>query len=264
MAESTITSLERGLRLLQAFRPDDATLGNAELAERTGLAKSTVSRLTATLAETGFLEPSLTGRQQYRLGAAAMDVAGCFLQSRPFLAEAQTHIDILARETGCAIAIAERDRMNMLYLCYARPDAALALTLERGTRIPLLTTAAGRAWMAAASADERTAMLAAGELDHRQNAGTWQAISQGIDAAVRDFSETGFCRSYGDWNRDVNAIAVPFRWPFDGRVYVINAGGPSFHISPSRMEQEVLPALRQTVTTILGGATSDESDEAAG
>ena len=38
-------SLERGIELLRSFRPGSELLGNAELAERTGLSRSTVSRL---------------------------------------------------------------------------------------------------------------------------------------------------------------------------------------------------------------------------
>jgi hypothetical protein len=44
------TTLARGLRLPRAFRSDDEHyLGNKELAERTGLPKATVSRLSYTL-----------------------------------------------------------------------------------------------------------------------------------------------------------------------------------------------------------------------
>lgn len=48
-------SLERGIEILRAFRPGSELLGNSEIAERTGLARSTVSRLTQTLVGTGLL-----------------------------------------------------------------------------------------------------------------------------------------------------------------------------------------------------------------
>ena len=49
------TTLSRGLSVLRAFRPSDDGLGNAEIAARTGLPKSTVSRLTYTLQALGYL-----------------------------------------------------------------------------------------------------------------------------------------------------------------------------------------------------------------
>src|SRR5690606_22704261 len=48
-------SLTRGLEILRAFTADDATLGNQDLIERTGLPKATVSRLTYTLVGLGYL-----------------------------------------------------------------------------------------------------------------------------------------------------------------------------------------------------------------
>src|SRR5262245_9764394 len=50
------TALARGLDILRSFRQGEAYLGNAELAQRTGVPKATVSRLTFTLAELGYLK----------------------------------------------------------------------------------------------------------------------------------------------------------------------------------------------------------------
>jgi DNA-binding IclR family transcriptional regulator len=50
-----VNGLARGLEVLRAFRPDDGPLGNHALAERTGLPRSTVSRLTYTLTSLGYL-----------------------------------------------------------------------------------------------------------------------------------------------------------------------------------------------------------------
>ncbi|MFX4601082.1 helix-turn-helix domain-containing protein, partial [Acinetobacter baumannii] len=50
-----VTALARGLELLRAFRRNESMLGNLELAQRTGLPKPTVSRLTYTLAKLGYL-----------------------------------------------------------------------------------------------------------------------------------------------------------------------------------------------------------------
>ncbi|NIQ10280.1 MAG: helix-turn-helix domain-containing protein, partial [Gammaproteobacteria bacterium] len=53
-----ITALARGLSVLRCFRQGDRFLGNQEIAERTGLPKATVSRLTNTLTVLGYLNHS--------------------------------------------------------------------------------------------------------------------------------------------------------------------------------------------------------------
>ena len=72
---ATVASLARGLALLRAFRPEDRGLSNRELAERTGLPPSTVSRLTGTLVELGFLDHD-PGSGRYAL-TASVAALGC-------------------------------------------------------------------------------------------------------------------------------------------------------------------------------------------
>src|ERR1041384_8142220 len=50
-----VTALARGLEVLRVFTPAEGLLGNGEIAERTGLPKPTVSRLTYTLTKLGYL-----------------------------------------------------------------------------------------------------------------------------------------------------------------------------------------------------------------
>ena len=54
-ASNPAASLTRGLEILRAFAANDATLGNQQLIERTGLPKARVARLTATLVSLGYL-----------------------------------------------------------------------------------------------------------------------------------------------------------------------------------------------------------------
>lgn len=51
----TARTLSKGFELLRSFRPGEQYLGNKELAERTGLSKPTVSRLTGVLVQLGYL-----------------------------------------------------------------------------------------------------------------------------------------------------------------------------------------------------------------
>ena len=60
--------------VLRAFRPGLEILGNGEIAERTGLSPSTVSRLTQTLVDSGWLQHDARLRG-YRLAAPVLSLA---------------------------------------------------------------------------------------------------------------------------------------------------------------------------------------------
>src|SRR2546423_11863094 len=66
-----VSALARGLEVLRAFTPAEGLLGNGEIAERTGLPKPTVSRLTYTLTKLGYLS-HVEPLAQYQLPPAAL------------------------------------------------------------------------------------------------------------------------------------------------------------------------------------------------
>ena len=69
-----VTALSRGLDILRAFRRGERMLFSRDLVARTGLPKATVSRLTYTLTQLGYLEPGPQSGQ-YALGAGVLALA---------------------------------------------------------------------------------------------------------------------------------------------------------------------------------------------
>ena len=67
------TTLARGLDILRCFTPEDVSLGNSQLAARTGLSRPTVSRFTYTLTRLGYLRSDAAGGK-YTLGPAVLSL----------------------------------------------------------------------------------------------------------------------------------------------------------------------------------------------
>jgi DNA-binding IclR family transcriptional regulator len=109
-------SLERGVEILRAFRPGSELLGNGELAERTGLPKSTVSRLTQTLVAVGMLQAE-SALRAYRLAPAVLSLGHAMRTGSRVLSIAAQRIPMELTSLGRA------------YLAVA-PDAACAALME--------------------------------------------------------------------------------------------------------------------------------------
>ena len=120
-------SLERGLEILRAFRPGTDLLGNGELAERTGLAPATVSRLTQTLVLGGFLQHDARARA-YRLAPAVLSLGHAMRAASPVLKAATP----LMREASGAyklnVGLASADRAEMVGVVH-NPIVAIVLCL---------------------------------------------------------------------------------------------------------------------------------------
>lgn len=236
-----VTALARGLDVLRAFRAGEAALSNQEIAVRTGLSKPTISRLTHTLVELGYLTHSARNGR-YQLGPGVLALGYAMIASLEVRERARPLMEELATTADATVAIGERDRLNVVYLDCCRGTQTVALSLNVGSRLPLGTTAMGRAILATLPEAEREYLLRA--LREREPE-TYTKVEGGVKQAIRDLETLGFCTSFGDWRPDVNAIGVPILSLNRERVFGLICGGPSFTVSAEYLIERVGPRLVQ-------------------
>lgn len=248
-----VTALARGLSVLRAFRPGDGILGNGEIAERTGLPKPTVSRLTHTLTRLGYL---IHARRvgKYQLGPGVLSLGYGLLTNMDIRRIARPYMQEFANDTGLSLALGARDRLNMVYLEHARDASSVTLRLDVGSQIPIATTAMGRAFLTAIPEKERAYLMT---VMAERAGGQWLVQARAIAKAMEDARKQGFVTSFGDWRHDVNAVAVPVRSPDGATVMAMNCGGPAFLHRPEKLVKEMGPrllAMVQGIEADLGGA----------
>ncbi|WP_235047610.1 IclR family transcriptional regulator [Limimaricola cinnabarinus] len=144
------TTLARGLSVLRAFRPSDDGLGNAEISERTGLPKSTVSRLTFTLQSLGYLSHARR-HDRYRPGPALLALGNVASASISFVELSGPIMQRVADETGTLALLSVRDRGRVLITKTWRPQEVSSIWLEVGHRLPFKGSSSGHAMLAALS-----------------------------------------------------------------------------------------------------------------
>src|ERR1700687_2994018 len=154
---SFVVALSRGLDVLRAFHPNDGLLGNQEIAARTNLPKPTVSRLTYTLTKLGYLTP-VPRFEKYQLAPSAMALGYAALANLGVRHLSEPFREQVMRETGGAVAVGGRDRTSMIYFGQSR-GMPLGVQLDVGSRIPMATTAMGRAYIWALPSEERASLL---------------------------------------------------------------------------------------------------------
>ena len=236
-------SLTRGLSVLRCFNAQDATLGNQELMERTGLPKATVSRLTTALIELGYLEyDEPLGR--YRIGPATVSLGYSGLSSMPVIRIAHPLMQDLADRTGAAIALGTRDGLEMVYLANCRAIGPVSLQLNVGSRLPILRTAMGLAYVAEMHEPKRAELV---EWLVAKSPDDEEQIRTTVEHAVHEYESIGYIGSYGTWYSYINAIGVAFR-PLDGSQLVsLTCGGIVDVISQEACRTTLRDNLLRTV-----------------
>jgi DNA-binding IclR family transcriptional regulator len=239
-----ITALARGLDVLRCFRHGVTALGNLDLARLTGLPKPTISRITYTLTELGYLRyhPD-TGKYSPGYGVLALGfglLAG--LEVRELAKASMTE---LARDTGGAVALGAFDGDAMTYVEAIHGSSALYLRLPVGYRASL-DSAMGRAYLAslpASACDEVLARL-----------GPAAPPVDAIARARQELQESGCCFAIGEWQSGINAVAVPFTSITGEGVFVMSCGGPASLLPEPDLRTRVGPALRAAIAGLAGAS----------
>ena len=234
------------LAVLEAFSPVFPELGISEIAQRASLPSATAKRIAVALCQLGYLHVEPEGKR-FRLGAKLVGIARSFLGARGVRAVAHGHMEALSARIRAPLALSERDGLEMVYLDYVRGESPVVVQHRIGTRLPLATSASGRAWLASAPQVEADAVVRL--LDARSMQGA-TGLQEQIAAAKRDIAELGFARSYGDMHPDVNAVAVPLRSTIDGSSLVISMATPSMLVPGRRCDTELGPALVAMVADV--------------
>lgn len=234
---SIVSALARGLDILRCFSAVEPTLSNSELVAYTGLPKSTVSRLTNTLVEMGYLRLN-SKTKRYQVGAAVLGLGYAALANLRIIDIARPHMQMLADSTKSLVSLATRDKLSMMYLESCSSDSSLTFKTGRGVNICMLTTSIGRVFLAAVPESERDYILE--KLLAKENAETKAIIMEQLQKEFQHYRDKGYCRSMGAWNSGVNAIAAPVHLPdLDSDLIVLSISGPAFMVSEEMLENKL-------------------------
>lgn len=239
-------SLARGFEILRAFTATEPLLGNREIHDRTGLAKSTISRLTYTLTRLGYLNYDKK-RQKYSLGSGVLSLGYPLFVNMRTRQLSRVFVEKLARDTGWTVNLGMRDRTQVVYIDTCRVAQGNVYRPDIGATRPLLSTAIGRALIMGSSPEERTIILNYLKVEDPQR------YELDIPMWERDyalFKGRQFCYSIGEWRPDLLAIAVPITLLEHDEGLALNCTIPVDQIDEETIFKKIAPRLLEAAKEI--------------
>lgn len=221
-----VAAVDRALSVLAAFREGDRALTLAEIAQRTGMYKSTILRLCGTLERHGYLQ-RLDGAAS-RLGPAPTKLASLYQRSFRLGDVVVPVLHDLVRRSGESASFYVRE--GDLRVCLHRVDSPRAVRehVREGDHLPLDRGAAGRV------------LLAFG----------------GKEGAVYDRIRRRYvAATFGERDRETAAVAAPVFRVGQELAGALSISGPIHRFSPrtaARLARVVLQAAGD-LTAALGG-----------
>lgn len=217
---TNVRSLARGLQVLRALNAmEDGHATSQQLADLTGLHRTTVRRLLETLMEEGFVRRS-TSDDSFRLTLAVRSLSEGFTDTERIATVAPPIMGQLLQRVAWPSDLTTPDGDAMIIRETTHRFSRLSFHRAMvGRRLPMLLTAAGRAYFAMCPDEEREDIL---ELLRSGAGGDEQQAFARNDALVRKLirrvRDDGFGSNHGDWTAQAKIGAVAVAISADERV----------------------------------------------
>jgi IclR family acetate operon transcriptional repressor len=251
-ATRRVAAVERALAVLDALAEDSAELGTNELARRTGLNASTVSRLLATLAGAGLVEHD-PGSGRYRLGVRLVQLGNAVLARLDFRTLARPQLEALAaatRETATLSVPADPDAVTVDFVLSPSSVQSVA---QIGRPSVAHATATGKVMLAFGGRG-----LPRGPLVPYTSATITDL--RALDAEIGRVRARGWAAAAREREDDLSAVAAPVRGSRGELAAVLGVQGPAARFDRTAMRAAVVPLLERAaaVSHALGWHPTDE------
>jgi len=211
-------------------------MGNKEIAERTGLSKATVTRLSHTLVKMGYLRQiGMYGK--YHLDDNVTNLGHAYLRSLSLAQVAEPLMSDFAEKYQMSVALGVGYRHQIIYLCYCAGDHTATMRLRVGTLAPMHQSAIGLAYLSALSAEQQADHLAEISAQHPD------ADLTDLRHKVSEAQKVGFAVSFGAWRPEIYAAGAPVWLNRGNSVAAVNCGARQRNQSRDHYIQTLGPDL---------------------
>jgi len=239
-SDYAIQTVVNALRTLEAFE-SEAEVGVSELSRRLDLHKNNVFRLLATLEQKGYVE-QVAANDRYRLGPACLRIGRAFAESRGIGAEARRILAELATRLGETAHLGVRQGPRVLHLEGHQAPGFVVTGLRVGTELPCHATALGKILIACGTPDRIGSYPRSGESLDRRTPNTIVDTEKLVEH-LHGVANQGFALDIEECEPGLSCAAVPVLDGDGTLAAALSVSGPSFRLSPRKLEAEIVPAL---------------------
>lgn len=230
-----LSSVQNSMRLLKCFTEQKPIWKVTDLAKELGLAKSTVSRIIATLAYEGFIV-KVESSNEYRLGLAVLTLGGVVTSNLEIHREAAPVLNRVVFETGETAHLAILDGIDTIYITKEVSQNAGQISTHVGRRNPSYAVSSGKILLAYSDNAVIDAVIAKGLKKLSKNTIT---NPEQLRFILKNIREQGYAVSREEMTDGVNSVAAPIR-DYRGQVVsALNIVGPIQRMKPHKRQDYI-------------------------
>jgi IclR family pca regulon transcriptional regulator len=245
-----MTSLARGLAVIQAFSTRRDPLTISYVSSKTGFSRAAVRRCLYTLAQLGFAG-SDDGRHFF-LRPRILALGHSYISSMPLAAAAQPVLERISHLLHESCSIAALDGVDIVYVARANVTRIMSIDLRVGSRLPAYCTSMGRVLLANLPPEELESYLSRAELARRTDRTI--VSREKLRQMLRLVRRNGYSIVDQELEHGLRSMAVPIHNSGGKVTAALNVGAQAQRVTILEMTNKFLPHLQdaaQELTMLL-------------
>jgi IclR family transcriptional regulator, pca regulon regulatory protein len=241
-----MTSLARGLIVIQAFTQQSPQMTISQLSVKTGLSRAAVRRCLYTLTKLGFAGAEDGSR--YSLRPRMLTLSHTYTASNTLSSAAQPILERMSAALRESFSVATLDGDDIVYIARTQVNRVMAVDLHIGSRLPAYCTSMGRVLLAYLPTEQLEQYFAKAVLTPH----TTRTITsvEKLRLALRNVRRNGYALVDQEFEVGLRSLAVPV-YAANGRVVAtVNLSGNAPRLSVLEMQSRYLNHLRNAANEL--------------
>jgi IclR family pca regulon transcriptional regulator len=241
-----MTSLARGLIVIQAFTQNSPQMTISQLSVKTGFSRAAVRRCLYTLTKLGFAGAEDGSR--YSLRPRMLSLSHTYTASNTLSSAAQPILERLSAALRESFSVATLDGDDIVYIARTQVNRVMAVDLHIGSRLPAYCTSMGRVLLAHLPTEQLEQYLSRVVLTPH----TTRTITSAekLHLALRNVRRNGYALVDQEYEVGLRSLAVPV-FSTSGRVVAtVNLSGNAPRLSVYEMQSRYLTHLRNAANEL--------------
>jgi len=235
-----MTSLARGLAVIQAFSQRKRQLTVSQISNKTGFSRAAVRRCLYTLAKLGFAGSD--DNRHFFLRPRILALGHSYITSMPLATAAQPVLEHVSHLLHESCSIATLDGLEITYIARANVTRIMAIDLGVGSRLPAFCTSMGRVLLADLAPEVLEERLA--RVQFTRHTEKTIISAEKLRQVLRLVQRNGYSIVDQELEHGLRSMAVPIQNATGKVVAALNVGAHAQRVSIQDMQTRILPQLR--------------------
>ncbi|MFZ0637678.1 MAG: IclR family transcriptional regulator C-terminal domain-containing protein [Candidatus Acidiferrales bacterium] len=235
-----MTSLARGLTVIQAFSEPKRRLTISHISQKTGFSRAAVRRCLYTLMKLGFAGSD--DNRHFFLRPRILTLGHSYISSMPLATAAQPVLEHVSHLLHESCSIAALDGFEIIYIARATVTRIMSIDLGVGSRLPAFCTSMGRVLLANLPAEELESYF--GQVKFTQFTERTVTSVEKLQQVLAMVRRNGYSLVDQELELGLRSMAVPIQNQSGRVVAALNVGAHAQRVAIQDMQNRFLPQLR--------------------